>query len=175
MCVPDELPVAAAMQKVYFAINATGVGLGPFECWLLLRGVKTLGVRMDRQQANAMRLAEWLVDKGLKVREWHFARKARPRACRAGRVDTTDMQHGHLLFCCRCITRGSRTTQATTCTTSRHRAQAPCCRLRRGALWSRSRSSRRAVSSPYRSASAASTRSSGMYSSTVALVLTRYK
>jgi cystathionine beta-lyase len=63
----SSLSVAAALQKVYFAINATGVGLGPFECWLLLRGVKTLGVRMDRQQANAMRLADWLVDKGLKV------------------------------------------------------------------------------------------------------------
>lgn len=56
-----------ALQRIYFTINATGVGLGPFECWLLLRGVKTLGVRMDRQQATAMRLAEWLVDKGLKV------------------------------------------------------------------------------------------------------------
>lgn len=54
-------------QAIYFSINASGVGLGPFECWLLLRGVKTLGVRMDRQQQNAMRIAEWLVEKGLKV------------------------------------------------------------------------------------------------------------
>ncbi|KAG0334086.1 cystathionine beta-lyase [Podila horticola] len=32
----------AVAEKIYFTINATGVGLGPFDCWLLMRGVKTL-------------------------------------------------------------------------------------------------------------------------------------
>ena len=40
--------------------NATGAVLGPQDCWLLLRGMKTLGVRMDRQQHNAARIAGWL-------------------------------------------------------------------------------------------------------------------
>ncbi|KNC97054.1 cystathionine beta-lyase [Spizellomyces punctatus DAOM BR117] len=54
--------------KVYFMINATGCGLAPFDCFLLMRGVKTLALRMDRQQANAIRIAEYLESKGLKVR-----------------------------------------------------------------------------------------------------------
>jgi cystathionine gamma-synthase len=34
---------------------------GPFDAWLTLRGIKTLGVRMDRHSANAARVAEMLV------------------------------------------------------------------------------------------------------------------
>ncbi len=34
--------------------------LGPFEAWLILRGLKTLPLRMERQCANARRIAEWL-------------------------------------------------------------------------------------------------------------------
>lgn len=41
--------------------NATGAVLGPQDCWLLLRGMKTLGVRMDRQQYNTVRIARWLL------------------------------------------------------------------------------------------------------------------
>jgi methionine-gamma-lyase len=37
-----------------------GANLGPFEAWLTLRGIKTLHVRMERQTANAMKIAEWL-------------------------------------------------------------------------------------------------------------------
>ncbi|KAF9585108.1 cystathionine beta-lyase [Lunasporangiospora selenospora] len=54
-------------EKIYFTINATGVGLGPFDCWLLMRGVKTLAVRMDRQQANAIKIADFLQTHNFKV------------------------------------------------------------------------------------------------------------
>ncbi|KAJ3187605.1 cystathionine beta-lyase, partial [Irineochytrium annulatum] len=54
-------------EKVYFAINATGTGLAPFDCFLLLRGIKTLSVRLDRQQDNARRIAERLDNLGLRV------------------------------------------------------------------------------------------------------------
>ncbi|KAF9573831.1 cystathionine beta-lyase [Mortierella alpina] len=54
-------------DKIYFTINATGVGLGPFDCWLLMRGVKTLAVRMDRQQANAIQIADFLQAHKFKV------------------------------------------------------------------------------------------------------------
>ncbi|CAM0139896.1 unnamed protein product [Umbelopsis sp. WA50703] len=54
-------------EQLYYVINATGCGLGPFDCWLLLRGVKTLAVRMDKQQATARRVAQFLEDRGLKV------------------------------------------------------------------------------------------------------------
>ena len=39
-----------------------GAVAGPFDAWLALRGLKTLGVRMDRHSANAARVAEFLLD-----------------------------------------------------------------------------------------------------------------
>ena len=42
--------------------NAVGAVPGPWDTWLTLRGVKTLAVRMERHQANARRIVEWLVD-----------------------------------------------------------------------------------------------------------------
>jgi cystathionine beta-lyase len=55
-------------EQIYFTINATGVGLPPFDCFLLLRGLKTLSVRIDRQQNNAIKIAEFLESHGFKVR-----------------------------------------------------------------------------------------------------------
>ncbi|KAK6509887.1 cystathionine beta-lyase [Arthrobotrys musiformis] len=55
-------------EKLYFTINASGCGLSPFDSWLLMRGVKTLGVRMEKQQSNAMRIATFLEVTGFKVR-----------------------------------------------------------------------------------------------------------
>lgn len=55
-------------ERLYFTINASGCGLSPFDSWLLLRGVKTLGVRMEKQQANAMAIATFLEEMGFKVR-----------------------------------------------------------------------------------------------------------
>jgi cystathionine gamma-synthase len=37
-----------------------GAVLSPFDSWLILRGIKTLGIRMERQQSNAMKIAQWL-------------------------------------------------------------------------------------------------------------------
>ncbi|KAJ2034226.1 cystathionine beta-lyase [Coemansia sp. RSA 376] len=54
-------------ESLYFVINASGSGLGPFDSWLLLRGVKTLGIRMDKQQSNAIEIADFLEAQGLKV------------------------------------------------------------------------------------------------------------
>ena len=47
-------------KEIHFIQNSTGGVLGPFDSWLLLRGLKTLGIRMDRQSQNARELAEWL-------------------------------------------------------------------------------------------------------------------
>jgi len=55
-------------EKFYFMINSTGCGLAPFDSWLLLRGIKTLAVRMEKQQANAMAIAQFLESHGFKVR-----------------------------------------------------------------------------------------------------------
>ena len=47
-------------EKVHFAQNAAGAIPGPFDCWLALRGIKTLSVRMDKHCANAQKIAEFL-------------------------------------------------------------------------------------------------------------------
>lgn len=47
-------------DKIYFIQNAIGATLGAFDSWLLLRGIKTLGVRLDRSSSSALKLAGWL-------------------------------------------------------------------------------------------------------------------
>ena len=47
-------------EKLRFIIKTTGAGLAPFDCWLILRGIKTLGIRMERSQENAIKIANWL-------------------------------------------------------------------------------------------------------------------
>ncbi len=51
---------AELAEQLGFLQNAEGNALAPFDCWLLLRGMKTLGVRLDRAQKNAARIAEFL-------------------------------------------------------------------------------------------------------------------
>ncbi|KAI5795460.1 Cys/Met metabolism PLP-dependent enzyme-domain-containing protein [Peziza echinospora] len=56
-------------EKLYFTINASGCALSPFDSWLLLRGVKTLSVRIEKQQSSAQQIAHFLEDTcGFKVR-----------------------------------------------------------------------------------------------------------
>ena len=47
-------------ETVYFHQNSVGAVLGPQDSWLTIRGMKTLSVRLDRQQENAIKLACWL-------------------------------------------------------------------------------------------------------------------
>ena len=47
-------------EKIHFIQNSTGAVLGPFDSFLLIRGIKTLGVRMDRHNDNAIKIAEFL-------------------------------------------------------------------------------------------------------------------
>ncbi|HMM21291.1 MAG TPA: methionine gamma-lyase [Selenomonadales bacterium] len=51
--------------------DITGGCISPFNAWLILRGIKTLGVRMDRHCANAMEVARWL-EKQPKVEKIFF-------------------------------------------------------------------------------------------------------
>lgn len=50
----------AVGDEIYQIQNGEGAVLSPFDSYLLLRGLKTLGVRLDRQQSNAQRIAEFL-------------------------------------------------------------------------------------------------------------------
>jgi len=47
-------------QKVQFLLNAMGTCASPFDCWLVLRGIETLPVRMKRHEENAMAVANYL-------------------------------------------------------------------------------------------------------------------
>lgn len=47
-------------EKFAFLIKTTGAGLAPFDSWLILRGIKTLGIRMEKSQENAIKVADWL-------------------------------------------------------------------------------------------------------------------
>jgi len=47
-------------DRIAFLQNAVGAIQGPFDCFLTLRGIKTLALRMERQSASALQIAEWL-------------------------------------------------------------------------------------------------------------------
>ena len=47
-------------ERIYFYQNSVGAVLAPQDSWLTIRGMKTLGVRLDRQQDNALKIATWL-------------------------------------------------------------------------------------------------------------------
>ncbi len=53
---------AATFQTLKFHQNAAGAISGPMDCWLTLRGIKTLAVRMDRHSANARAIADFLAE-----------------------------------------------------------------------------------------------------------------
>jgi cystathionine gamma-lyase/homocysteine desulfhydrase len=47
-------------EDLHFLQNAIGGVLGPQDSWLLLRGMKTLGIRMEEHEENTRQIAEWL-------------------------------------------------------------------------------------------------------------------
>lgn len=47
-------------ERLRFMLKTVGSMLAPFDCWLVIRGIKTLAVRMERQEQNAARIAAWL-------------------------------------------------------------------------------------------------------------------
>ena len=59
------------IEWLRFIQNAEGAILGPMDAWLVLRGTKTLPIRMERHNENAMRLAEFLAAHP-KVRQVHY-------------------------------------------------------------------------------------------------------
>lgn len=49
-------------ESLHFIQNSTGAVLGPQDSWLLIRGIRTLGVRMEAAERTARRIAEFLVE-----------------------------------------------------------------------------------------------------------------
>lgn len=50
----------ALAEQIQLIQKSEGAVLAPFDSWLLLRGIKTLAIRMEKQQENALKIAEWL-------------------------------------------------------------------------------------------------------------------
>lgn len=63
-------------EKLRFYAKTVGAGLAPFDCFLLERGLKTLAVRLEKQAANAEKIAHWL--------------RGRPEACQVYYVGFPD-------------------------------------------------------------------------------------
>ncbi|CAN5201393.1 cystathionine gamma-synthase [soil metagenome] len=64
-------PAGELAGRLRFIQNSVGAVPGPFDCWLALRGVKTLPIRVERSEASARALAEWLIGHG-KVKAVHY-------------------------------------------------------------------------------------------------------
>jgi cystathionine gamma-synthase/cystathionine beta-lyase len=47
-------------ERIRYLYKTTGAGLAPFDSWLILRGIRTLSLRLERASENAMRLAQYL-------------------------------------------------------------------------------------------------------------------
>ena len=56
LCLKDT----ALGEKLHKIAYAQGATLSPFDSWLMLRGIKTLPIRMERQQQSALAIARWL-------------------------------------------------------------------------------------------------------------------
>lgn len=94
--------------RIYAVQNGFGAVLGPQDSWLLLRGFKTLKVRLDFQQHNAARLAEWLSqhDKVTEVfypglsghpgREIHLSQADGPGCVLSFKTDTAEAARGFM-------------------------------------------------------------------------------
>ena len=67
VCLADE----TFREKLYKISYTMGATLSPFDSWLMLRGIKTLAVRMERAQENAMAIAAWLKTQS-KVRKVYY-------------------------------------------------------------------------------------------------------
>ena len=52
--------------------KTTGAALAPFDCWLCMRGLKTLALRMERHKSNAEKVRAWLLEQNV-VRDVYYA------------------------------------------------------------------------------------------------------
>lgn len=52
-------------DKIKFIQNASGAILGPFDSWLVIRGIETLSIRFEKHSQNAQRIAEYLLGEKL--------------------------------------------------------------------------------------------------------------
>lgn len=69
----------ALADRIAWICNALGLACSPFDAWLVLRGLKTLGCRMDVQQASAAKIAEFLEQHDLVERVYYPGLESHPQ------------------------------------------------------------------------------------------------
>lgn len=69
----------AHADRVSFIVNAMGLGCSPFDAWLVLRGIKTLGPRMEAHQRGALALARMLADHPVVDRVYYPGLESHPQ------------------------------------------------------------------------------------------------
>jgi len=72
-------------ERLGFIQNASGAVPGPMDCWLALRGIKTLPLRMRQHDSNGRRIAEWLTHQAMVTRVYYPGLPSHPQhelACR---------------------------------------------------------------------------------------------
>ena len=62
---------ASLSEKLRFIYKTTGACLSAMDSWLLTRSIKTLGIRMERQEKNATKLALWLKEQPWVKKVWY--------------------------------------------------------------------------------------------------------
>jgi len=97
LVVNDEL-----YEPLFETRRTTGGILGPFDAWLLLRGIKTLAVRMEAHQRNAFAVARFLLDHPRVARVFYPGLESHPHHALAARqmqgfsgMVTFDIKRGH--------------------------------------------------------------------------------
>jgi cystathionine beta-lyase/cystathionine gamma-synthase len=66
-------------ERIGFTQNAAGGVPGPMDCWLALRGTKTLPLRMRQHDANGRRIAQWLVDEKIASKVYYPGLPSHPQ------------------------------------------------------------------------------------------------
>ena len=74
LCTKDPTLTA----KIRLLSKTTGGVLAPFDSWLVMRGIKTLAVRMERQQENAVKVADWLLSRPKVTKAFYPGLKTHP-------------------------------------------------------------------------------------------------
>ena len=69
-------PIKALAEQIRYLFKTIGSGLSPFDSFLVLRGIKTLSVRVERQQENAMKIASWLKEQKKVTDVYYVDRKS---------------------------------------------------------------------------------------------------
>ena len=78
--------------------RTVGFTLGPFECYLAMRGIKTFPLRMERQCANARKVAEWLPTHPAVERVYYLSDPAHPDAASIQRLFDGNLFGGIVTF-----------------------------------------------------------------------------